>query len=1481
MLSSVKSIDSTGLASNRGVSRFPGLRAAAVLAAIGSMTLAAAGQDSYDGANSADFNDALNWVGGVYPGDPGDDFGGGIIDILSVFGAAPINVADGISGIGGLTNTFGGAVIFRGTGSFTFSDLATINPNAGSFTFDIDVIADGSLTFDLTGGGAVQIDGSFTTNGGTILADGGVVEINGVTTSATGTTWNANDGGFSFNADFNGAGDQTFGGTNAVVSMNGGIFTVDGLTTSGEGMSWEANDGSFNFDGGFAGTGDQSFTGTSGTVADDTFVFGGDTTFFATGDPLDSTATFTAATVSSTGQVTVGDGYNFTLADASSVLFNDFIAQGAHAITFADDASTFQVRGVAEFADGGSLTVTGEGDANFAGDATFLGDFTADFGDANASITFADTLSFLADKSLTVTGDGTLNVSGRSTFDGAFSLLVDDAATVEWSGAFNLVDTFVIDTTGVGNATVNFSGAIRNAGGVDDVTIEITTDGNDTVKFSSIALVDLDGTVQVNANSSVTFEPKTGPVPVPVPVNNSALDLVLRDGATANLGSAVEPGIFNFNELNDWVDPVDSLITETGTVTQTGIEDATLAVQGGTFSGVITDELADLSLLVSTGEFNYSGAADFGGSTTVDNGGTLNLTGSIDGTENLVLTNGTLEIGAGGSMIGSGRVTVDGESTFNLVAGDVATTDNASFDFTASNDERMSIEGSVSLSSTGEGVASLNYGSNAVVNGSLTAADNSTVDMSGDLTVGRQGQLLLEDTAIAEVGGDLALDGLIDLSGTSVDGLTVTGGATLSGGSTIQAAGNRTLTINGDTTMAAGAGLLLEEDSVATFNSELDLAATAGGTQAATVSLTGDSTLTVTGAVTGDGNLTLSGAAMADLNGDAAFAVIQAQDTSSVDVQGNLDLTGNSVFEGGTTLTVGGMLDLADGAMLDLQGTDLDAMNLTATGGIMVNSGATLMANANVDTSELTYAGTLEVGVNGDSSGVLNLNTGDLVSDGSDAILNINLTGEYVNDLAAGTYGQTSVINVASGNADFSDSGSNRLFVNIVDAAYIPDDKDITLLQTSSNRVGNAVVTTSQDESITRTWTIDQMDPLSIMAHSAADYAAPLEGTTDYLRGVELNSLRPVANLNPTGDAGILLGQFDALDSLAAYEAAIEGVGPTTQVSTIQLAASTQYFNVLRKEIRRRYSTVKQRTPAPFRLSNGTEYASSQDDAVQAKIRRNIRQPATAEGFGVFWGRSLDTPTEGDIIGISGNEYGGLGGFAWQLGSDFVGGVNLGYSQISGDLDGGFGNTRVGTVRGGGFVSWANENGLFFDVAAAGAWNHYKFSRVIPNTQLSADSDADGFQLDLSLGGGYRIELDESWAITPEASFMYSYVNTGNIDEDSSSAAALSISPGDLSSVIGRVGGGLSWSALPGLVVDAELGWQGNFNFNGSYDVSLANQGTKLNIAVDNQTINTAYYGLGVNWTPTYNVNVSLQYEGRNGEGLNSNMFYGGVSIGF
>jgi hypothetical protein len=231
-----------------------------------------------------------------------------------------------------------------------------------------------------------------------------------------------------------------------------------------------------------------------------------------------------------------------------------------------------------------------------------------------------------------------------------------------------------------------------------------------------------------------------------------------------------------------------------------------------------------------------------------------------------------------------------------------------------------------------------------VVEGSLTASNNSTVTIAGDLTVAGGGQMLLEETAIAQVDGTMSVGGLVDLSGTSVDGLTVLDGLDMTDGGQVQLAGSRTLAVTGDSTMAANTGLLLGDDSTATITGVLD--------NAGTISLNDASTLDVTGAITGGGNLTLSGAASAMAGGDSVFSIIQAQDTSIVDVQGNLDLSRDSFFEAGTTLKVSDVLTIGDGndAMsLIFSGNSAGQTDVTATGGIDLQAGSTLVANADID----------------------------------------------------------------------------------------------------------------------------------------------------------------------------------------------------------------------------------------------------------------------------------------------------------------------------------------------------------------------------------------------------------------------------------------------------------------------------------------------------------------------------------------------------
>ncbi|MCP4894613.1 MAG: hypothetical protein GY911_12480, partial [Actinomycetales bacterium] len=308
------------------------------------------------------------------------------------------------------------------------------------------------------------------------------------------------------------------------------------------------------------------------------------------------------------------------------------------------------------------------------------------------------------------------------------------------------------------------------------------------------------------------------------------------------------------------------------------------------------------------------------------------------------------------------EVGVASGSTIDITAD---ATNGANLEF----DNAGSIDGVVTLSGDRLGAYNLIFGNSTVddsaIRGSLTGSGDSGAFFAGDLTVAGGGQMLLEDTAIAQVNGAMSVGGLVDLSGTSADGLIVGDGLDITAGGQVQLAGSRTLTVTGDSTLAATSnGMLLDDDSAATFNGNLD--------NAGTISLNDNGTVTVTGDVTGDGNLTLSGTSMADLDGDAAFAIIQAQDTSKVDVQGNLDLTRDSFFEAGTTLTVSDTLTIGDGTdpmSLIFSGNSAGQTDVTATNGIDLQAGSTLVANADIDTSVLNYAGDLFVGVVGENQG--------------------------------------------------------------------------------------------------------------------------------------------------------------------------------------------------------------------------------------------------------------------------------------------------------------------------------------------------------------------------------------------------------------------------------------------------------------------------------------------------------------------------------
>ncbi|MCP4798244.1 MAG: hypothetical protein GY885_18985, partial [Phycisphaeraceae bacterium] len=687
-------------------------------------------------------------------------------------------------------------------------------------------------------------------------------------------------------------------------------------------------------------TGAQTFAGLSGTVADDVFTFN-DVNFLNGIDPLTDIATFDAATVNFNGVTTVAAGYGFDLNNAAVVTFDDFIAEGDHTINFLDADSTFTVGGDASFIDNATLTVTGEGEAGFGGEVTLGQNFTADVDGVDSKITFRGTTIFESGTNLTVLGLGTFQIAGSTELPGPFTLLVSDGGTANWLATTTLDGDFTIDTTqnATNGATVNFGtdgvssgGGFANAAGADDLTIDITTDGAaDTVKFAGAFLRDFTGTVNVNDESAVTFEGGGAG-------GNGATSLQLGDNASVTLDSGASGGTMAFDQLigSDTV----------GAITATGNDDITLSVKGGgsiddpetgLYMGAITDDTTagnagKLSLTVTDGTFNYGGLASYTGNTTISGGGTFRIdgdgltTGVVTDTDSLLVTGGTLLLETSARLAGEGEVGVASGSTIDITAD---ATNGANLEF----DNAGSIDGVVTLSGDRLGAYNLIFGNSTVddsaIRGSLTASENSGAFFAGDLTVAGGGQMLVEDTAIVEVEGSLSVGGVVDLSGTGNTALSVVGGLDITTGGQVQLSGSRSMVVDSSSTMAANTGLLLDDTAAASIDGDLD--------NAGTISLNDATNLTVSGSITGDGIMTLAGTATAIVDVDAALSVLQVQDEAALTVSGNLDLTRDSFFEAGTTLTVSDTLTIGDGTdpmSLIFSGNGTGQTDVTATNGI-------------------------------------------------------------------------------------------------------------------------------------------------------------------------------------------------------------------------------------------------------------------------------------------------------------------------------------------------------------------------------------------------------------------------------------------------------------------------------------------------------------------------------------------------------------------
>ena len=1458
----------------------------------------------------ATFNDIVNI-------DMGGTIGSGS---LNLGGVTTFTNAVNISNNGGIINSDGGSLLFQGDvtsdagGAFGSSGVGTI-------TFDRRFTASGDQTFIMNSSGALNFNDEVNLDGGTITFGGTgedpagyVMNFNDEVILTSGTAFSAIDGAnVFFNSEFDfedtvlfsGASGGTFvfsdiieslvfDGTNnfhsdgaivefnrvvdftggeGVLATNAGVFRFNTDITAGAGSIFSADElGVFRFNESFTGTGDQLF-GTSqiGNV--------GGSFYFAKNLRLENGGADAAATIRTAAvlvdTLSLDDAYGLVLDgtdDKSSIqVGTGFTGDGSHRFVFTGETELGFGGASSLGGDSGVIEMIndlGTATAGFNGDLDIAGEYEFLFAGGTDAVN--DTLGF------------TLGTESSTTTVGG-NLFFGDADV----GPGNLN----------GEVTIDIVGALVLAEGLEslDITIDLSNDGDavSTLAFRDDALASVSSGLLDIVSGTVDFYggATTG--------SEGNMDLMLGNEGIVRLQALAGDQTIRFN----------SLTSLGGGATIMGYQNpddedlrVTLEIGGGDYDGALSDgvdgeTVTSLLLTIKEGDFIYAGNADYSGATQVSFGSTLQLgdedgrRGEIIGTtragffatatgdpnNQLLIKNGQFTTAIGEEGFQDGRLVLENNSLVVIenpdgvdvsgmtIAGDLDMLGStANFEMDSGTRVRVegdsTIRGNFTISGVGNtapGEFDLQIGDEAeddlIMSGVMNLSGDSRSKFFGTNEIAQDGQLLLSEQAFLETSLELHLTGLE---------------------SVVEAAGDSRLTLGTDVDTERS---IFVEDGIFRIKDDAEVTAQ----QAVEVGF-GQLELADRGSLVAESGLSLGPVGGLVMSGNSTLDV-----TSGITVSGNGSLISGSsaITTDGLTILEGGKLafdfdDDANAPTVNMQGNDL-----------VIESGGALVGNANFNgLDSMLVSGRLRAGAEDEASGRLVLEDGNLViEDGG--TLELGFNWDTVN-----LVGSNSFVEALTGDISFADGSSFTL--NVENNAYIPTDREYTLLR--ANNLLDMPTPQSSTVSITRRWLQANSAPTEYVVTRSANYlgyANPTDPnsnvpclTGDLVEvGSWLNTLIPLADADPNGAAGNLLGSFDAIETCAAYDAAVIGIQPTTQGSVIQMASKTQYFEVLRDEIRREAISAGVSSPAPFRLdgTDPTKLLMQADDAyVASEVRRSGRPHTEMMVFGRGYGRNLVLPTKGNVIGFDGNEYGGFGGFGYNIAKGLVVGVNMGYSAFSGNLEGGYGNERVGTLRGGPFISYADDDGWFLEAALGAGWNRFTYTRVNPTLpgSGSVDGETDGFQIDVSLGGGYSIDLAESFVLTPEASFLYSYLSTSDFNEKVNQIGSLplNINPGDLSSFVGRVGANLAFVALPGLVFDLEGGWQGNFTLSEDFGANpIGISGAIPVLPIDSTNFNTAYLGGGVSWLIDWSVAVNLRYSGRFGDGVTSNMVYGGVSVRF
>ena len=869
----------------------------------------------------------------------------GVITDGTPAGALAVNGAGTVTLTG--VNTFSGGTTING-GTLALTGSGTAGASTGAITVNNGAALDlqNTLANALTLNGIGTLE---TTSGTGIVS--GLVTLNGGNTFVTGSgarlTVNGviDDGASQGSLTVSGPGTVVLTGLNTYsggTAVTGGTLQGDagslhgaiGLASATTLVFEQAANGTFN--GSISGAGAVAKQSSGTLTLNGTQSYGGGTT--VTGGALQGN------TASLQGNIALAGGTGLVFDQASNGTFNGTIS-GAGAVTKQNGGTltlgTDQTYTGGSSVTNGTLALTGNGTAGASTGAITVGGGAA----LDVQNTVANAVTLNGGTLETTTGSGIVN--GAVTLNGSNGFATGNNATLTINGALgngtsagavvvsgaglvvlNGISSFTGGTSVTGGAlqgnTASLNGNIALASGTR-LVFDQASDSTFNGAISGGGAVSKQNTGTLSFDTAQTYTGGTAVTAGTLALKNSGTAGAQTGAITVGSGASL-----------DLQNTLANAVTLAGgtleTTTGNGVANGTIMLSGG---GSTVSAASSATLTVN----NVIRDDGTGQSLTKQGAGLVTLNGASSYTGGTSIAQGTLAVGAGGSL-GSGLATVNGGSTLALAG---ATLGN-----------NLSLLGGSTLVASGglntlSGALNVRGATFSIGNGSTLNATNAFNHFTGASTFTGGGSLALS----ADTGGiQLGTTTLANLTLQSDGAVTQSAAATITGTTSIATTGGAAITLNqsnqfGSVLQLSGGAASVNSAGALNFgaSSLASLNASAGGDIAQTGVLQVSGTTTLS---TPNGNLVLDLA-----NTFGALVTARAAGgslTSARDLALALSTPGTMNVTAGGALTVSGTagaLSTTSGGATTFGGTVIgDALTVVAGGPVSTASGASVSANS-------------------------------------------------------------------------------------------------------------------------------------------------------------------------------------------------------------------------------------------------------------------------------------------------------------------------------------------------------------------------------------------------------------------------------------------------------------------------------------------------------------------------------------------------------